>query len=205
MSVTFMSKIKRQNGYIDLTYAQRVHCEADGREWRRPGDLAVTRKNGVSRDFDEKIDKVIAQSRKWRKWGELEVMPVDKELTENEKKKQAVIRIEEQLAELRASKISPSLISDGIPHGTDISDLSDYAAKVDELERELIQKRYDRICSFQRVQTAIEAVEDEAEKDLLTYRYLRGMKWEEIAVKMGYTWQHIHKIHAKALKNFEMR
>lgn len=141
-------------------------------------------------------------------------MPVDKELTENEKKKLflksylrdklAVIRIEEQLAELRASKISPSLISDGMPHGTSLSDLSDYAAKVDELERELIQKRYDRIRSFLRVQTAIEAVEDEAEKDLLTYRYLRGMKWEEIAVKMGYTWRHTIRVHGQALENFKM-
>ena len=174
----------------------------------------MTRRNGLSRDFNEKFDKVIAESRKWRKWGELEVMPVDKELTENEKKKlflksylrdkQAVIRIEEQLAELRASKISPSLVSDGMPHGTSLSDLSDYAAKVDELERELIQKRYDRICSFQRVQSAIEAVEDEAEKDLLTYRYLQGMKWEEIAVKMGYSWKHMHRIHARAIDNLKM-
>lgn len=174
----------------------------------------MTRRNGLSRDFNEKFDKVIAESRKWRKWGELEVMPVDKELTENEKKKLflksylrdklAVIRIEEQLAELRASKISPSLISDGMPHGTSLSDLSDYAAKVDELERELIRKRYDRICSFQRVQTAIEAVEDEAEKDLLTYRYLRGMKWEEIAVKMGYSWRKIHYLHGDALEHLEI-
>lgn len=174
----------------------------------------MTRRNGLSRDFNEKFDKVIAESRKWRKWGELEVMPVDKELTENEKKKlflksylrdkQAVIRIEEQLAELRASKISPSLVSDGMPHGTSLSDLSDYAAKVDELERELIQKRYDRICSFQRVQSAIEAVEDEAEKDLLTYRYLRGMKWEEIAVKMGYSWRKIHYLHGDALEHLEI-
>ena len=139
---------------------------------------------------------------------------MDKELTENEKKKlflksylrdkQVVIRIEEQLAELRASKISPSLISDGMPHGTSLSDLSDYAAKVDELERELTQKRYDRICSFQRVQSAIEAVEDEAEKDLLTYRYLRGMKWEEIAVKMGYSWRKIHYLHGDALEHLEI-
>ena len=139
---------------------------------------------------------------------------MDKELTENEKKKlflksylrdkQAVIRIEEQLAELRASKISPSPISDGMPHGTSLSDLSDYAAKVDELERELIQKRYDRICAFQRVQSAIEAVEDEAEKDLLTHRYLRGMKWEEIAVKMGYSWRKIHYLHGDALEHLEI-
>lgn len=143
-------------------------------------------------------------------------MPVDRELTENEKKKlflksylrdkQAVRRIEEQLAELRLSKLSPGMsMGDGMPHGSDMRDLSDYAAKVDELERELIRKRYDRIQSFRKVQAAIEEIEDETEKDLLTYRYLKGMKWEEIAVEMGYSWQHIHKIHAAALKNLKMR
>ena len=140
---------------------------------------------------------------------------MDRELTENEKKKlflksylrdkQAVRRIEEQLAELRLSKLSPGMsMGDGMPHGSDMRDLSDYAAKVDELERELIQKRYDRICSFRKVQTAIEELEDETEKDLLTYRYLNGMKWEEIAVKMGYSWKHIHRIHAVALKDLNM-
>lgn len=139
----------------------------------------------------------------------------EKGLTENEKKKlflksylrdkQAVRRIEEQLAELRLSKLSPGMsMGDGMPHGSDMRDLSDYAAKVDELERELIQKRYDRICSFRKVQTAIEELEDETEKDLLTYRYLNGMKWEEIAVKMGYSWKHIHRIHAVALKDLKM-
>ena len=142
-------------------------------------------------------------------------MPVGRELRENEKKKlflksylrdkQAVRRIEEQLAELRLSKLSPGMsMGDGMPHGSDMRDLSDYAAKVDELERELIQKRYDRICSFRKVQTAIEELEDETEKDLLTYRYLNGMKWEEIAVKMGYSWKHIHRIHAVALKDLKM-
>lgn len=140
---------------------------------------------------------------------------MDRELTENEKKKlflksylrdkQAVRRIEEQLAELRLSKLSPGMsMGDGMPHGSDMRDLSDYAAKVDELERELIQKRYDRICSFRKVQTAIEELEDETEKDLLTYRYLNRMKWEEIAVKMGYSWKHIHRIHAVALKDLKM-
>ena len=142
-------------------------------------------------------------------------MPVDRELTENEKKKlflksylrdkQAVRRIEEQLSELRLSKLSPGMsIGDGMPHGSDMRDLSDYAAKVDELERELIQARYDRIQSFRKVQAAIEELEDEAEKDLLTYRYLRGMKWEEIAVKMGYTWRHTIRVHGHALENFKM-
>ena len=138
----------------------------------------------------------------------------EKEMTENEKKKlflksylknkQAVRRIEEQLEELRMNKMYPSVINDGMPHGTDKGDLSDYAARVDELERELVKKRYERIVSFQNVQAAIEDLEDETEKDLLTYRYLKGIKWEEIAVEMGYSWKHIHRIHATALKNLKM-
>lgn len=140
---------------------------------------------------------------------------MDRELTENEKKKlflksylrdkQAVRRIEEQLAELRLSKLYPGMsMGDGMPHGSDMRDLSDYAAKVDELERELVRKRYDRIQSFRNVQESIEGIEDETEKDLLTYRYLRGMKWEEIAVKMGYTWRHTIRVHGHALENFKM-
>ncbi len=136
------------------------------------------------------------------------------ELTENELKKQflwsyqkakrEVWRLEEQLAELRLNKLSPSVINDGMPHGTDQHDLSDYAAKLDEIEQEITAARYRRICAFQDVQRQIEVMEDEREKELLTYRYLRGLKWEEVAVKMGYSWKQTHRIHAKALENFKM-
>ena len=72
------------------------------------------------------------------------------------------------------------------------------------MERELIRKRFDRIQSFRKVQAAIEEIEDETEKDLLTYRYLKGMKWEEIAVEMGYSWRAVHKIHSRALEHLEI-
>lgn len=138
----------------------------------------------------------------------------EKGLTENEKKKiflrsylrdkQAVARLEEQLEELRINKMSPSAINSGMTNGTGLNDLSDYAAKVDELERELLEKKKDRIESFRKVQTAIEAINEETEKDLLTYRYLKGMKWKEIAVKMGYSWKHMHRIHSRAIENLKM-
>lgn len=122
------------------------------------------------------------------------------------KAKVAVGRLEEQLEELRLSKQGPSAINyGGMPHGTDISDLSVYAVKLDEIEQGLIEARYERICAFQRVQNQIETMENEQEKNLLTYRYLRGMKWENVAVKMGYSWQHIHKIHSRALKNLKIK
>ena len=136
------------------------------------------------------------------------------ELTENEKKKEFLMsyqkekrrvrRLEEQLEELRRNKMSPSVTNDGMPHGTDKKDLSDYAVKVDEIEQELVAVRYSRICAFQEVQKRIEAMEDEREKDLLTYRYLKGLKWEEICVRMDYKWRQVHRIHAMAIKNLKM-
>ncbi|MFQ7874016.1 MAG: hypothetical protein ACLUN9_22840 [Enterocloster aldenensis] len=138
----------------------------------------------------------------------------EKIITENEKKKEFLMsyqkekwrvrRLEEQLEELRQNKMSPSVTNDGMPHGTDKKDLSDYAVKVDEIEQELVTARYNRICAFQEVQRRIESMEDEREKDLLTYRYLKGLKWEEVCVRMDYKWRQVHRIHAKALKNLKM-
>ncbi len=138
------------------------------------------------------------------------------EKTENEQKKEYlmsyqrakhnVCRLERQRQELRINNLGPTAINnDGMPHGSGAGDLSRYAAKLDEIEREIISARYERICAFQWVRKAIEAMQDEQEKDLLTYRYIDGLKWEEVAVKMGYSWQHTHKIHSRALENFNMR
>ena len=44
----------------------------------------------------------------------------------------------------------------------------------------------------------------EDEKDVLMYRYIKLMKWEDICMKMDYSLQHIHRIHKKALENFKM-
>ncbi len=142
-------------------------------------------------------------------------MEKKQELTENEMKKeflnsyriekQAVARLEQQLEELQINKISPSsMMGDGIPHAHNPSDLSGYAARVDELEREIRTARYRRIEAFQKVQRSIEEMENEREKMLLTYRYLSGWSWERIAVKMECTYRHVTRLHGNALKNFEM-
>nr|WP_304058360.1 hypothetical protein [Enterocloster clostridioformis] len=136
-------------------------------------------------------------------------------MTENEQKKEYlqsyqvakrdVTRLEEQLAELRIGKMSPGCnIGDGLPHAHNATDLSGYAVKVDELEKEIMEMRYRRILAYQRVENCIETLENEREKMLLTYRYIRGLKWEEICVKMGYKWSQVHRIHAMALKNLKM-
>lgn len=134
--------------------------------------------------------------------------------TENEKKKEylksyrdAVIaetQIKEEIDQLRMDKMFPSLVQDGMPHGSGASDLSAYAAKLDELLGELEEQMNERIQLRREIVRKIECMESETEKAVLRYRYIHMLKWEEIAVKMSYTWQHIHRIHGKALSRFEM-
>lgn len=75
---------------------------------------------------------------------------------------------------------------------------------MDALERKIMKARYKRMQVFKEIRDHIERLEDENEKDVLVYRYVRNMKWEDIAVKMGYRWAQIHRIHARALKNLKV-
>lgn len=121
-----------------------------------------------------------------------------------QREKQKLKRLEEELAELRLSKMCPSANQDGMPHASGSSDLSGYMVQIDKLERKIQKARYQRIRKFKEIRDRIERLEDENEKDVLMYRYIKGLKWEDIAVKMGYSWKQIHRFHSNALENFKM-
>ena len=94
--------------------------------------------------------------------------------------------------------------SDGMPHGTNKSDLSGYAAKLDELIGKLqaeLDNKWNARCAIKDV---IEKLPDETEKAVLNFRYINGWKWERIAEELFYTYQHVHKIHSKALMSLEI-
>lgn len=139
---------------------------------------------------------------------------MEQKKTENETKKEylqsyryAVIaetQIKEEIDQLRMDKMFPGLVQDGMPHGSGGSDLSAYAAKLDELLIELKDQMDKRIQLRREIVKKIEAMESETEKAVLRYRYIHMLKWEEIAVKMEYSWQHVHRIHGKALSHFKM-
>ena len=133
--------------------------------------------------------------------------------TENEKKKEylksyrdAVIaetQIKEEIDQLRLDKMFPGLVQDGMPHGSGGSDLSAYAAKLDELLSELEEQMNERIQLRREIVRKIECMESETEKAVLRYRYIHMLKWEEIAVKMHYGYRNILKVHGRALEHFE--
>lgn len=136
------------------------------------------------------------------------------ELTETEKKKEYLLgyirskrqveRLNDELTEIRINKMFPSCISDGMPHSNNKSDLSSYAVKIEEMERKVLKARYLKIKKLKEIRDKIERVEDENEKSVLFYRYIKEMTWEEISVKMHYSYRNITKIHGRALLNFQM-
>ncbi len=109
-----------------------------------------------------------------------------------------------KIKEMRLNRICPSVINDGMPHGSSQNDLSGYAALLEQEEKRYMKYRYQRIKKCKEITDRIERLSDEDEKDVLMCRYIKLMKWEDICVKIGHSWQHTHRIHAKALKNFKM-
>lgn len=45
----------------------------------------------------------------------------------------------------------------------------------------------------------------EREKLLMRLRYIDNLKWEEICVKMNYSWRQMHRLHSDSLKRLQKR
>ena len=133
---------------------------------------------------------------------------------ENEEKKEylrsyrrAVKRekdILDEIQRLRSDKIFPSVANDGMPKGSNQSDLSDYIAILDEQIELLKVERLEKARCYQKIEKQIKQMENEDEQEVLRLRYITGLKWEEVAARMSYSWKHIHRIHSSALCNFKM-
>ena len=117
----------------------------------------------------------------------------------------AAKQIEEEIRQLRLDTMMPAVVNDGMPHGSSSgSDLSGYVAKVDAMMEDLRNQMEARIDIKREIIGKIEEMENETEKLILRYRYIHLIKWEEIAVKMDYSWKQVHRIHGNALNHFKM-
>ena len=110
----------------------------------------------------------------------------------------------DEIQRLRLDKMFPSVVNDGMPHGSSCSDLSDYAAILDEQIEFLKEERLEKVRCYQKIERQIRQMENEDEQEVLRLRYILGMKWEELAVKMNYSYRRTLDIHGKALLSFKI-
>ena len=114
--------------------------------------------------------------------------------------------IELRMTQLRLKYAAPSAIRySDMPTAHDSNhDLSDYAARMDELEEMLIEK-YTRCIGIEiDIHTRLDKMDNQTEREVLRYRYIDGLTWEQIAERIGYTRRNATRIHGNALQHFSM-
>lgn len=144
----------------------------------------------------------------------MEIISENNVKNENEKKKvylrgyrnhgKRIKRIELEIEEIRNMKMYPSMNADGMPHGSGQSDLSKYAAELQEKEDKLYHEGMEQIKTYNDISLRIKKLEDEDERDVLFYRYIKGMEFWEIAKIMDYCERQIHRIHGRALAHIKV-
>lgn len=122
-------------------------------------------------------------------------------LLEYKNTKRRIKRIELQIEEIREAKMNPSAKTDDMPHAHNITDLSDYIINLDDKLSEIIVLKSKNAALLEKIYKAVDELEDEVEKDIIIYRYVRGMSWEDIAKEIGYSRKQTDRIHGRALEH----
>ena len=113
-------------------------------------------------------------------------------------------RIKAEMEELRAMRATVAAGGGGAGRKGDKSDLSGRMARLDELEKDR-QKELDVLMQvYERIETAINSLEDAYEQDVLFYRYIKGLDWREIVKKMSYSERWVYMVHRKALAHLKI-
>ena len=76
--------------------------------------------------------------------------------------------------------------------------------KVLEIDEEINREINELQIVRQEIRAALNQLEDENLKLLMEYRYIDGLTWEQIAVKMNYCWRQVCRKHGQALTQITM-
>lgn len=110
------------------------------------------------------------------------------------------LQLEQELQELESTMTSPRVQElDGMPKGSGGGDpMTGIVASYLELQERYKEKLQDLVGAQTEVEELIEGLEP-TERTLLRCRYIEGLVWEEVCVRMGYSWRQTHRLHSKIL------
>jgi len=114
---------------------------------------------------------------------------------EREHLQKEIDRVEETLDGLK----SPSW--DGMPHGSGVSDpVLQAVEQYDALLGRYRAQEAALATALVEVETLIAGLDNPTERDLLRYRYIDGLTWEEVCVAINYQWSRTHELHSIILE-----
>lgn len=115
--------------------------------------------------------------------------------------KREIVQLQEQIEQIKQQiyLVSSTRIT-GAPGGSGSLDkIADNIARLDELMRYYVEKLQQTVERQKRIEKEIENL-PEQERVLMRYRYIEGLEWTAVAVKMNYSWKQTHRIHGNALQ-----
>ena len=80
------------------------------------------------------------------------------------------------------------------------SKVEDAIIRMDAVAEKLAKDMDAFAAIYLEISAVIDAIENETYKELLTLYYLCFMTWEEVAVKMHYSYKWVHVLHSQALR-----
>jgi len=106
-----------------------------------------------------------------------------------------------QLRRLQARLMTPrSSVWSLTPRGGSPSDWTDIYIAYDKLETHYKERISHALTLRLQIETAIDAIPDADGRSLMRYRYIDGLTWEMICVKLSYSYRQIHRLHGETLK-----
>lgn len=98
-----------------------------------------------------------------------------------------------------ACRVSP-VVSMEPKGGGSIYKQSDIVAKIVDLEIEINDDIDELLVLKKEIEQVISSVDNPPERLLLKYRYIDGLRWEKIAVNMGYSYRQTLRQHSRILE-----
>ena len=89
--------------------------------------------------------------------------------------------------------------SRSITQGGEPQTLLDAVARLVDLDAKIAAEIMKYTAAVDEITAAIRCVEDERLQTLLYLRYVKGERWEQIAVAINYAWRQTHRLHRKAI------
>ena len=121
--------------------------------------------------------------------------------------KRELAQLKGQLEELETAIYNPSVskISDEPRGSGGISDpTASGAARHQELLARYRAKMAELTAEQLEIEKAIESLDGLA-RLLMRHRYIEGLTWEEVCVKLNYSWRQTHRLHRKALQQLRSK
>lgn len=109
----------------------------------------------------------------------------------------------EEIEQLRTDAESVSINLDGMPRNNGQSSFEKVAIQLAETESKLTQEMSDLWSEVMKAHSLIGQMSSSQRQQILTKRYLKGQRWEQIAYEMNFSWQHCFRVHGMALAELD--